>query len=175
MITTAQAKNILFGPDVNSATRLNTFLELCPHMGPSAWWCTFHDTWDACDDTRDHHAELIKWAQHHGRRRRSESWSAEQRAFFGSLPVWVTVYRGCDANFTDGMSWTTDLEVAKGFARGHRQYRPANPVVISMEVPRSMAMTVFNDRAESEILIDPCAIDGFDYVEVENLNPAQAA
>jgi hypothetical protein len=38
--------------------------------------------------------------------------SGEAKASFDSLPHVVTVYRGCDESFKEGVSWTTNRKAA---------------------------------------------------------------
>ena len=67
----------------------------------------------------------------------------------------VTIYRGCPSERVRGISWTTSLTVAEGFARGHRAIPVPNPVIVSAKVPSEAILAVFVDRNESEVIVDP--------------------
>jgi hypothetical protein len=64
----------------------------------------------------------------------------------------IIVYRGQDLKSRKGLSWTTDLEIARGFAIGHRLYNP-NPIVLSATVKPETIAFFTNDREESEIVL----------------------
>lgn len=65
------------------------------------------------------------------------------------------VYRGCSRERVRGLSWTLDEKVAQSFARGHRGIPVPDPVVVCGEIGRKHVFGVFNDRDESEIVLDP--------------------
>jgi hypothetical protein len=55
----------------------------------------------------------------------------------------------------DVLSWTTDVNVAREFARGHRGIEPDDPVVVRAHIPAPAIFTVLVGRQESEIVLDP--------------------
>jgi len=63
---------------------------------------------------------------------------------YNSLPDLVTVYRGNDAQRIVGLSWSTKLEVAESFARGHRVTNNANPVVATTTIAKSEIISCSN-------------------------------
>lgn len=64
----------------------------------------------------------------------------------------VTVYRGQDAAQLIGLSWSLDLEVAKGFASGFR-YRNRNPVLLETQISVNDVAFICNDRGEQEVVL----------------------
>ena len=45
--------------------------------------------------------------------------------------------------------------MASKFAKGHRFIRVPDPVIVQAVVPKEAIFTVFTERKESEILLDP--------------------
>jgi hypothetical protein len=86
---------------------------------------------------------------------------SEAKARFDSLPDVVTVYRGCDEAFRDGVSWTTDREVAERFAAGGRYGRPSRPVIVTGRIEKYSPHFYYCDdtRCESEIVCTPTIVD----------------
>jgi len=70
-----------------------------------------------------------------------------------NLPDRVTIYRGQNDGELLGLSWTTDFEVAKEFAKGHRGLKNALPIIFGLEVTRDKIAFLCNDREESEIVL----------------------
>jgi hypothetical protein len=78
--------------------------------------------------------------------------SDANRAFWQTLPTSITVFRGCSRCRVDSLSWTTDKEVAKGFARGHRAIVVGDPVLVTANVKKDDVLAVFTDRRECEVI-----------------------
>ena len=75
--------------------------------------------------------------------------------FFDQLPDQVEVFRGCSRPRVRGVSWTTDRDVAAGFAQGHRSILVPDPVIVSAVIPKGAVFIVGTDRQESEVILDP--------------------
>ena len=56
--------------------------------------------------------------------------------FFRSLHEKIEVHRGCSATRVMGLAWTTDEDVAMGFAYGHRGIPVHDPGLASAFVSR---------------------------------------
>src|SRR5262249_7330737 len=76
------------------------------------------------------------------------------REWFDSLPDEISIYRGCTKGLERGLHWSTDIEVAKGFAIGKRCINP-QPRLVSARIPKRHVLGVFTNRSESEIAVDP--------------------
>lgn len=146
----------LFGPGVNSTDRLAAMLALTEGADASVFWTVFHRAWSNCDDTWDQRAALYSALVRHAPA--VPHLKGNDLEFWNALPEVVTVYRGGDWLRRRGMSWTTDKEVAEGFARGHRNIRPVWPVVLEARIKKRSVLTVFTDRSESEVLVRPRAL-----------------
>lgn len=70
-----------------------------------------------------------------------------------NLPPRITIYRGQDADTPLGLAWTTNREVAEGFAFGHRGKNNPKPTIFSIEVRREAVAFVATDREEDEIVL----------------------
>jgi hypothetical protein len=77
----------------------------------------------------------------------------EEFDWFISLPPEIAVFRGCERGRERGLSWTTDLNVALGFAQGKR-CRNSLPTLMTAVIPKEHVFGVFLDRGESEIAVD---------------------
>jgi hypothetical protein len=77
-----------------------------------------------------------------------------ERAFRDSLPAEIELFRGCDLGRELGLSWTTDIEVARGFASGKRCTNGC-PSLISAQISKPHVFGIFLDREESEVAVDP--------------------
>jgi hypothetical protein len=142
--------------DINSDDRAEEMLRLTWFVDSDVFWKVFHENWCCCDDTWYLRKVLID-ALSCNHAEGSACWlmDTKQRRFFDKLPPTVTVYRGCSSDRIRGISWTTDLSVAERFARGHRGIKVPDPVVVKAQIPKDAIFTVFVERNESEIVLDP--------------------
>lgn len=85
---------------------------------------------------------------------------AEDRAFYAALPDRITIYRGCHMDRMMGLAWTTDRSTALTYARGHRQIAVPDPILVSATVAKTAILGAYQDRQESEILVDPLNLKG---------------
>lgn len=140
-----------------SHNRLPALLDETLLAPDAVFWRVFLHWWGDCDRTWEHQEILL--CELRVRRAAAfspaESSSAADKKFFRKLPDPVTVYRGCSRERIDGLSWTVDLEVARGFARGHRFIPVPDPVVAKSTIGKAHIFAVFNTRKEGEVLLDP--------------------
>jgi hypothetical protein len=111
--------------------------------------------WDYCDAPwpwRSYLAERLRYTLRHVSL--AEYLSEEAREWFDSLPAEIEIYRGCQRYRERGLSWTVDIKVAEGFARGKR-CRNSVPTLVSALINKRHVFGVFIDRNESEIVVDP--------------------
>lgn len=78
----------------------------------------------------------------------------EERAWFDSMGPFIRVYRGCESSRLRGLSWTTDLDVARGFAAGKRCVND-HPTLASAVIPKDHVLALFLNRQEHEVAVDP--------------------
>ena len=78
---------------------------------------------------------------------------------FNELPSIVTLYRGQNTEDLDGISWTTDFEIAKKFAARHKltindeDGECIEAGVLKVEVPKEQIKAYTNNRNEKECII----------------------
>lgn len=135
----------LFGPEGGgSAQRPWLVLDWCAGLGDGdgpAFWQVILGAWTTFD------------------RIPHEEFAAQFARFAGAappepgLPERVTVYRGQDDSAPLGLSWTLSWDVAEGFARGHRNIRNPDPVVLALEVTRREVAFLAHDREEQEVVL----------------------
>jgi hypothetical protein len=122
--------------------------------------------WPNCDDTWAVKDQLVRQLRNAaaGEVSAIPYYGDEQRAFFENLPQVVTIYRGCGRQRAAGISWTTDIKIAMGFARGHRQIGVSEPVIVTAEIDKNDIFAVFTERSESEIVCTPSRILKIEYL-----------
>jgi hypothetical protein len=157
----------LWGLNVNSEDRADEMLNLTMIVESEVFWKVFHRCWSSCDDTWELNDQLVELLSfHHAHDHAWLHMEPQQRAFYDALPKVVTVFRGCSEERIRGGSWTTDVAVARGFARGHRGMSPPNPVVARARMPKSAIFTVLVEREEREIVLDPSELTEIKRVEL---------
>lgn len=72
-------------------------------------------------------------------------------------PDSITLYRGATEAGRHGMSWTSDLDAARKFARGELRGRPAGSVWTAT-VPAVGLLAHITSREESEWVVDPAPL-----------------
>lgn len=82
----------------------------------------------------------------------------------------VTVYRGCSPEARFGMSWTTDLDLARRFASGQLWAYPIpGDVYVFTAAPVSLLAFIHeSDRKESEYVIEPDCLNDDDVKVLSN-------
>jgi hypothetical protein len=138
----------------DSHDRIDTLIRCIGRANEGTFWTVFNDWFCGCDNTWSAQGRLLSML----RRRHPAGCnylSPEARAFHDTFPERVQVYRGCHVSRVRGLSWTTNQAVAKGFAHGHRGMRVPDAVVVTASIPNDRIFTVFVDRQESEVLVDP--------------------
>jgi hypothetical protein len=90
----------------------------------------------------------------------------ETRVHYDSLPEKLTIYRGGDRPFIDGLSWTLNRQVAEGFARGFRLMNNRNPVIATAQVSKRNIFFATSHRDEAEVV---AAVKKFDVEERPDL------
>lgn len=93
------------------------------------------------------------------------------REWFDSLPDIITVYRGCERDRVNALSWTTEKHVAERFALGGRGANLEDPVIATTTVKKSEVFFASNQRNEFEIVHDPTHCD----VDVVNFTYAKSS
>jgi hypothetical protein len=114
----------------------------------------FLESGDCCDAPwpwRSLLADLLRSARKEVDLR--ECLSPRALTWFDGLPPIIPLYRGCTAGRERGLSWTTDVEVARRFAKGMRCINPA-PTLVSAQISKQHVFACFVSRGEHEISLD---------------------
>lgn len=142
-----------------SNERLPCILPLIATAQPGIFWAGLLAQWSSCDATWSLRDELLAALIAQSRREIAERYFDDAaRAFFQSLPETVKVYRGCSRRHIRELAWTTDEDVADGFAYGHRGILVDDPVVASAFVSKRDIFFVAVERNESEVVVDPARL-----------------
>lgn len=76
----------------------------------------------------------------------------DSHRWFETLPDQITIYRGQCSSKPVGLAWTTDRDIAAGFAKGHRGMKFSHPIIYQTTVQKSEVAIATNDRQEFEIV-----------------------
>ena len=135
---------------------------LISDSSPQEFWCTFNSCWYYYHDQwkcRNIIIEKLKLYQPF------YAYSEQQDAsFFRSMPEVLTIYRGCDKNKARGLSWTTESRIADHFAAGLKEYIVPYPMVYEATIGKSAILAAISTFDESEIVVDPEAIEINEYL-----------
>lgn len=142
----------------SSGSRLPAMLSYLRGTSRSLFWPVMLEWWPCCDATWPWRHELLRQLRRHGPG--LDFHSAEDRARFAAMPERIVVFRGCSRARLRGCSWSTDSDVAAGFAGGHRGIRVPDPVIAQAEISKAAVFAIFNDREEGEVLLDPRKLKG---------------
>src|SRR6185437_15103376 len=85
-----------------------------------ASWHDFYDTWP-------HRRTMVRLLRRH-------SHCSSAREHDEDEPI--TIYRGCSSRRVRGVSWTTESEIAEGFAAGYHGFQVPNPVIATAIIDR---------------------------------------
>jgi hypothetical protein len=122
---------------------------------PIFFWPVFIQNWPMCDASWGCNARLVKTLGRVGPCS-PDQYSAHVEdggAFFDCLEDQITVYRGASRSRIHGaISRTTDLDVARRFARGHRGIAVPDPVIAIGVIDKAAVFLATNDRREFEIV-----------------------
>jgi hypothetical protein len=146
----------LFLPYVDSMNRAFEMLEVFDEATTSEQiWRLFQVAWPTCDTVPyfvvDDLLEVLPRQAPYG----VAYLEGKDAEFYAGLPESFIVYRGCRPTARDGLSWTTDVDVALLFAQGHRGVTIPEGVVYRTRVDKSDIFTVMTDRDESTIVLNP--------------------
>jgi hypothetical protein len=129
-----------------------TLASLCACMEDYEWWQLFGERWSGSDSAyaiRD----FLFWklslaSQDHLR----SAMSDRELTAADALPRVITVYRGCYAHNTEGLSWSLSRKIASAFPTFLRYSHPsATPLLVTGEVDRRRIILKL-DRNEHEVL-----------------------
>jgi hypothetical protein len=132
----------------DSWLRLGRTLRAVGDQPPEIFWPVLLDNWSVCDGATEWHEMLPDIFRRKGSA--LPFMNEEATAFYNSLPDTITVYRGAAYKRIEGVSWTTDLERAKVFARGGRLGRQPEPVIATATISKTSPRLFFVDNSRSE-------------------------
>lgn len=146
-----------WGPGIESCNRLELMLDEVDRLPSAMFWPVFQEVWPTCDSTWAQQEALLDLLRFH--QPCQAHLGTADREFFASLPDIVSLYRGCSRDRLLGLSWSTDRAIAETFARGHRGIYVPDPIVAEAQIAKTWILAVSTARGESEILIDPDALE----------------
>jgi hypothetical protein len=155
-----------------STNHIDALMLLIEREPAEAFWPIFMKWWIKIDCVWDRTQHLVETLHRVGPCR-DYTFAKDKGAFFDSLPDQLTVYRGASrAHIQGALSWTTSINVARNFARGHRKIAVNDPVIATGKVDKSKIFLATNDRAEREILALPTILKVRDFRGVMTIKSA---
>jgi hypothetical protein len=137
---------------LDSQDRIAELVPLIMQETPEIFWPIFIDNWSSCDAAWEWQRVLIPIFQRVG----PYPLGNVDAFWWDDLPDQLTLYRGADRSRIEGaVSWTTDKEIARRFACGHRGIRNPDPVIAVATIAKADIFAATNDRNESEVLCLP--------------------
>lgn len=138
----------------DSETCLGVMLDLLDDAPSKVFWPVFLKLWSGCDNTWDYRDAALHQLRQHAPMQ-LEALDKRSQRFHQSLEDEVVLWRGCSGDRILGLSWTMDAAVATRFAQGHRGITVPDSVIVSARYPKAEILSVFTDRKEAEIIVDP--------------------
>ncbi len=118
------------------------------------FWPVFLNAWPGCLSWR-FRKRFIRMLRHHAEQEPAVNYMHPAAAeFFNSLPQTMIAFRGCAAECSRGLSWSTDQNVAKQFAVEHFG-RSSNQVLATAKIHKKHIFAVCVEEGLSEIIVDP--------------------
>lgn len=150
---------------VGSSRQLYSLLDIIERAPADLFWPAMLSLWSGCDDTWSDRITLLRFLRANIRLLKPHPFMdrAHQEAF-AALPEQVQVFRGCSLRRIRGVSWTTERDIAEGFARGHRGIPVPDAVVASPVAHKHAIFAFFTDREESDVLLDPRRLRQLTYI-----------
>lgn len=146
--------------------RLDAFYEAAEFMDDETYWKLLGDIWIDSENIWQNEALWVE-VLHSDRDERTSIMDEDDLKVHAELPADVEVYRGCNRDERiEGLSWTTDKEIARWFAR--RLYLEGEcdePSVAVGRVARKNVIACFNGRNEKEVVALPEHVE-LDRIEV---------
>lgn len=135
-------------------------------ISDTGYWELVGAVWTDSENIWQNEAE---WEEllHADRPERQAMMDDDEREMFAVLPEVIEVWRGCiQGQNEDGLSWTTDRERARWFARRFADNRDGDPIVLHGTVAKEQVVAYFAGRNESEIVVaEPGAVSFDEIVE----------
>lgn len=145
------------GQWVGSYYRLQWYLDHLQNL-PANWLLKkFPNEWMMCDPDDTKPEYLYLWQRVFKMNKRKHI-ATGLRLQYGR-DDWFVVYRGQPSSDDPlGISWTTDLTVARKFANGAGLRTQISGVIIKRQVKMSNVLAFLTGRGESEIITNPVAL-----------------
>jgi len=125
-----EISRIIWGIDVNSFNRFDTFIELLPNLKGRNYWFALRNSYEDSDNLF-YHRDTVRDAFLRNEPGRDYLMNKAERDFLKSLPMQITIYRGMTLDELRsqkfGISWTLNESTAIYFATQYqRNYTTAH-------------------------------------------------
>ncbi|QDV87415.1 hypothetical protein [Planctomycetes bacterium TBK1r] len=138
----------------DSYSRLPALLCLVGKVEESEWLKALGEEWPCIDNVGTYRDELLgRTPLGKGDSPVKEMMNDEELAILDSLHFPICVFRGCYRQNENGLSWTTDREIAIKFPTLNRYRKDGQPLLIEATASRSDVIAFKGGRDESELVL----------------------
>lgn len=147
----------------NSYERLPNLMCVYDDMDKVRWLSAIGRHWSLFDNIAEYKSDLSWRFENITREELDLLMNKEELVFYEKLPKTLEIYRGCYVFNQDGLSWSLDKEIARGFTSLNR-YKQKNKTPLLVSGLVSKKDVVINlDRREQEVIV-------FDVLKIKVLN-----
>jgi hypothetical protein len=127
---------------------------------PMAYWKLVGEVWR---DSESINHDLDQWGEIWGAETpdRAACMEKKEQTALARLPEFIDIWRGIGHEAAaDGLSWTTDIEQAKWFAKRFVGFGGRKALLVSGHVHKEHVLAYFLARNEHEIVVFPENVEG---------------
>jgi hypothetical protein len=135
----------------SSYDRLQLVLEYRRHLSGLDWWRLFGNQWSSCDNIFEYREGIRDLLRAASREQLDAMMTDEELRQLAALPNPLSVYRGCYDLNANGLSWSTDRDVAAKFPTLLRYKMGGIPIMRSGWVEQERVVLKL-DRDDFEVI-----------------------
>lgn len=138
---------------VSSYERLEQVMKFRRHLPGLDWWRLLGLEWTSCDTICEYRGALRDLLREATREQLDAMMSPDELEQLAALPNSVPIYRGCYVTNADGLSWSTDRDIAAKITTEFRRYvrSEETPIMRAGRVDRERAVLKL-DRGKFEVI-----------------------
>jgi hypothetical protein len=147
----------------NSYETLPNLMCAYDDMDKVRWLSAIGRHWSHFDNIAKYKSELTWRFENVTREELDLMMNKEELVFYEKLPKTLEIYRGCYDFNQDGLSWSLDKEIAKGFISLNRYKQEKKIPLLVSGLASKKDVVIKLDRDEQEVIV-------FDVLKIKVLN-----
>lgn len=136
---------------VSSNERLERVMKIRRHLPGLEWWRLLGLEWNICDNRWKYRGALRDLLRDATREQLDAMMTPDELEQLAALPDLVPIYRGCYTDNADGLSWSTERDIAAKFPSLMGYRMDGTPILRAGRVDRERAVLKL-DRGEFEVI-----------------------